>query len=160
MSTPSLLDAVRIVKENERVASDNYAEASRKVDHSRSKVLFEQLSEFEQYHFEKLSALEASLEKSGGFIPYEGKELKLPPIFEIRAAQEPDRKTIMQIISAALDLEEESEKAYSDLANRISDKHGREMFKRLAEEEHKHFQTLTDVYWTLTNLGTWQYSQT
>ncbi len=160
MSTPSLLDAVRVVKENERLASINYAEAARKVYRSRSKILFEQLAEFEQYHYEKLSALEGALENSGDFIPYDGIELGLPPIFEIKAAQEPDRKTLMEIISAALDLEEESEKDYSDLANRLTDNHGREMFKRLAEEEHKHFQTLTEVYWALTNLETWQYSQT
>lgn len=159
MSTPSLLDAVRIVKENERIASTKYAEASQKLIQSKCKVLFEQLANFEQYHFEKLSALEASLEKSGGFIPYEGRELVLPPVFEIKAAEEPERKPLMGIISEALDLEEQSQKAYTELAKRITDPFGREMFKRLAEEEGHHFKTLSEVYWTLTNLGTWQYSK-
>ncbi len=159
MSTPSLLDAVRVVKENERIACAKYAEASRLAGQSKSKILFEQLSRFEQYHFDKLSALEASLEKFGGFIPYEGKELELPPVFEIKAAQEPDRKTLMGIISAALDLEQEAEKAYAELADRITEKYGRDMFKRLSQEEHGHFKTLSEVYWALTNLGTWRYSQ-
>jgi len=42
------------------------------------KDLFIQLSAFEQFHYEKLTALEKSLEESGKFIHYEGKALILP----------------------------------------------------------------------------------
>jgi hypothetical protein len=36
-----------------------------------------------------------------------------------------------------------------------TDKQGHDMFARLAEEEHKHFLILKEVYWTLNNLGEW-----
>jgi hypothetical protein len=74
MSIPNLLDAVRVVKEKERVASKSYAEASRKIKNSMGKKLFEELSEFEKYHYEQLTALETSLEESGDYINYQGKE--------------------------------------------------------------------------------------
>ena len=99
MSTPNLLDAIRVVKENEMRASESYGDAAKKIRHPIGKNLFEQLSEFEQFHYERLTALEKSLEQKGGFINYEGKEFPLPPIFEIKAAEEPNTKSIMTIIS-------------------------------------------------------------
>ena len=40
MSTPSLLDAVRAVKQNEREASDQYAEAAKMITNPGGKTLF------------------------------------------------------------------------------------------------------------------------
>ena len=39
MSTPSLLDAIRVVKENEKIATQNYAEAAKKIDNPLGKHL-------------------------------------------------------------------------------------------------------------------------
>ena len=47
MNTPNLLDAIRIVKENERLAKDMYASAARKIN-TLGRELFERLSEFEK----------------------------------------------------------------------------------------------------------------
>ena len=102
MSTTNLLDAIRVVKENERIASESYANAAKAISHPRGKELFIQLSEFEAYHYERVSALEKSLQDSGDFINYEGKEFPLPPVFEIKAAQESNRKSMMQIIAEAI----------------------------------------------------------
>ena len=159
MSTPSLLDAVRVVKENERIASASYADAARKMSDSMGKQLFQQLSEFERFHYEQLTALETSLVEKGDFINYEGKEFPTPPLFEIKAAQEPDKKSVMTIISEAIDLEKQTEKAYADLAAQTTDPQGYKMFSRLSEEEHKHYRILSDAYWTLNNLGTWTWSR-
>jgi rubrerythrin len=159
MTTTSLLDAIRVVKENEMIASASYADAATKVSNPIGKDLFEQLSAFEQFHLEKLTALETSLELSGEFIHYEGREFPLPPTFEIKAAQEPNTKSTMAIISSALDLEKQSEKAYADLANKVTDKKGHDMFYRLSEEEHKHWQMLSEAYWNINNMGTWKYSR-
>jgi len=158
MSNTSLLDAIRVVKENERIASASYADAALKVTHSIGRNLFEQLAEFEKFHYQILSKLEASLEASGEYINYEGKEFPLPPIFEIKGAQEPNTKSLMTIIRSALDLERQAEKAYAELADQITDAKGHDMFYKLAEEEHKHWRILTEAYWNLTNLGTWKWS--
>jgi hypothetical protein len=158
MSTPNLLDAIRVVKENERIASVSYADAARKVSNPMGKKLFEELSAFEQFHYEQLTALETTLEEKGAFINYVGKEFPLPPRFDIKAAQEPKTKSVMAIVTAALDLERQAEKAYADLAAQTLDPQGHEMFSRLSEEEHKHYRVLSEAYWTLTNLGTWTWS--
>jgi len=159
MSIPNLLDAIRVVKENERIASASYADAAQRISNPMGKKLFEQLSEFEKFHYERLTALETSLEEKGDFINYEGKEFPLPPKFEIKAAQEPSTKSVMSIISAAIDLEKQTEKAYADLAVQTTDPQGHEMFSRLSEEEHKHYRLLLDAYWTLNNLGVWTWSR-
>jgi rubrerythrin len=159
MSTPNLLDAIRIVKENERIASASYADAAQKIRNPVGKKLFEQLAEFENFHYEKLTALEASLEEKGDYIDYEGKEFPIPPTFEIKAAQEPDTKSVMTIISEAMNLERQAENAYADLAAQTKDPLGHEMFSRLSEEEHMHHRLLSKAYWTLTNLGTWTWSR-
>jgi rubrerythrin len=158
MSIPSLLDAVRVVKENERIAKSSYADAALEIRNSMGKELFEELSKFENYHYEKLTALEISLEKTGEFIDYQGKEFPIPPVFEINAAQEPNTKSVMTIITGAIDLEKQSEKAYSDLAVQVTDQKGHDMFRRLAEEEHIHHHILLDAFWTLNNLGVWKWS--
>ena len=157
MNTPNLLDAVRIVKENERLAVESYANAAKKIN-SLGKKLFEQLSEFEKYHYERLTALEISLEESGQFINYQGKELILPPRLEIKFAEEPDHKSLMEIISEARKLERKAEKAYADLAAQLEDPQGHEMFVRLSEEEHKHFEILSEAFWSLNQTGAWKYS--
>jgi rubrerythrin len=157
MNKPSLLDAVRVVKENERIAYTSYADAAQKISHSIGKSLFEQLAEFERFHYEILSTLEASLEESGQFIDYQGREFPLPPIFEIKAAQEPNSKSVISIITAALGLEKTAEKAYADLADQTTDPKGRALFVRLSEEEYKHWRILNEAYWNLNNLGTWKW---
>jgi rubrerythrin len=159
MSTPNLLDAIRVVKENERIASESYAGAAQKISNRMGKELFEQLSKFEKFHYMQLTALEKSLEENGDFINYEGKEFPLPPTFEIKAAEEPNQKTLMEIISEAKELEKQTELAYADLAAKLSDPQGHEMFSRLSEEEHIHYRILTEAYWTLNNLGVWKWSR-
>ena len=157
MSTTNLLEAIRVVKENERIASESYADAAQKISNPMGKELFEQLSEFEKFHYARLTALENSLEEEGNFITYEGKEFPLPPIFEIKAAKEPDQKSVMKIISEAMQLEKKAEKAYADLAVEITDPQGHEMFSRLSEEEHNHYRILTRAYKSLKDTGAWKW---
>ena len=159
MNTPSLLDAVRVVKENERLASASYASAAQKISNSLGKQLFEQLSEFEKFHYDQLSALELSLQGTGDFINYQGKEFPTPPVFEVKAAQDPESKSVMTIITEAMDLEKQAEKAYADLAAQTDHPQGHQMFKRLSEEEHNHYRILSEAYWTLNNMGTWRWSR-
>lgn len=157
MTTPSLLDSIRAVKENERIASESYLAASEEINNPIGKQIFLELSNFEKYHFEKLSNLEKSIEESGQFIDYEGREFLLPPIFEIKASEDPKNKSVITIISQAIELEKQAERVYSNMAVRISDPRGHSMFSRLAEEEHQHYKILREAYWTVTNLGTWKW---
>ena len=157
MTTPSLLDSIRAVKENERIASESYLEASEEINNPIGKHIFLELSKFEKYHFDKLSDLEKSIESSGKFIDYEDREFLLPPVFEIKASEDPNNKSVITIISQAIELEKQAEKVYGNMAARISDPLGHSMFSRLAEEEHQHYKILREAYWTVTNLGTWKW---
>jgi rubrerythrin len=154
-----LLEAIRVVKENERIASESYAAAAKKMNLMIGKELFEQLSEFEKYHYAQLTDLENSLEENGNFITYGGKEFPLPPKFEIKAAKEPNKKSVMQIILEAKELEKQTENAYADLADQITDPLGHEMFSRLSEEEHNHYIILSEAFWNLNNSGVWKWSR-
>ena len=42
VSTPNLLDAIRVVKENERIATESYANAAQQIKNPLGKQLFEQ----------------------------------------------------------------------------------------------------------------------
>ena len=156
MNIPNLLDAIRVVKENEGIASERYADAANMLGQV-GKELFMQLSEFEKYHYERISALEKSLEEKDDYINYEGKEFPLPPIFEVKAAQEPNKKSTMQVITEAMELEVQSERAYANLAAQITDPQGHNMFARLSEEEHNHYRILTGAYTSLKDTGVWKW---
>lgn len=157
MIKPSLLDAIRVAKDNERIASDSYRNAIQEIQHTVGKRLFQELGDFEQFHYEKLTVLEKSLVDEGKYINYEGKEFPLPPLFEIKAATEPGKKSLMTIITQAIGLEEEAKKAYADLADQIDDPLGKEMFKKLSAEEYNHYRLLVEAYYTVNNFGVWKW---
>jgi rubrerythrin len=155
-TVPSLLDAIRIAKQNEKTALDFYATAAGIARNSMFKKLFEQLGEFEVMHYEILGALENSMQASGEFTNYEGKEFLLPPTLVLRTAEEPNSTTIIKVILEAVDLEPQAEHDYAALADQTADPRGHDMFTKLSEEEHKHYRILRDAYWTLSNLGEWK----
>jgi rubrerythrin len=159
MVASTFMDAIRVAKENERIASESYAGAAENLGNPLAKELFLQLSEFEKFHLEKLTALEKSLQDSGEFIRYEGKEFPLPPVFEIKAAQEPDKKSAMHVISEARELETQMRKTYASLADQAPDVRGKDMFTKLAEEEHKHYLILTEAWWSMNDTGAWKWSR-
>ena len=152
---PGLMDGIRIAKDNERAASEFYARAASTAGNSWTRKLFEQLTEFEQIHYDRLTDLENSLRNKGAFVEYAGTEFVVPPEMVVRLPEVPDKSSLMKIINEAVDLEARAENAYNKLADITTDKVGHDMFSRLAEEEHKHYILLKDVYWTLNNLGEW-----
>ena len=158
MSTKNLPEAFNQVRENERIAQKNYADAVRKIRNPMGKFLFQQLSEFAQCNYDQLVVLEKSLEEQGTFIYYERKEFPLPPKVETKAARGPNQKSVMKIVSEAMELEHQAKKAYADLAAQLVDSRGRKMFTDLSEEKHDHYRILKEAYWTLNNLGVWMWS--
>jgi rubrerythrin len=155
----SLLDALRIAMEAEQKAAAFYADAIQKTTNPMGQRLFQQLAEFERYHYQKLAALEKSLRDKGAFIKYEGRDLTLPAPGEIQSAKEAGKMSVMSIITLAIDLEREAENRYAALAEQTADREGHAMFRKLAEEEHFHYRILGDVYWNLNNRGVWDWSK-
>jgi rubrerythrin len=157
MKTTSLLDSVRVVKDNEKKAAEFYADAVEKTGSTAGRELFGELVKFENYHYHWLTVLEKSLKESGNTISYAGREFSLPPLLEPKAAEEPRHQTVLDIIGRALELEREAEKAYAGLAAGITDPQGRAMFKKLSAEEHNHFRILQEASWGLENRKAWRW---
>lgn len=149
MSTPTLLDAVRIVKENERLAQQVYGEASDKVPDKVGKRLFELLCEFEGAHYAQLAKLEKTLEESGEYKNYQGAAFPLPPTLKGDAARPFYQDSLMSAVTAAMDLESRAERVYAELATLTTHAQGRELFFHLSDQEHHHYLVLRDVYWGL-----------
>ena len=150
----TLVDAIQIAMEAEKKAAAFYADAAQKTE-TLGRELLERLAEFERHHYDILAKLEQSLRDQGTFIGYEGKELTFPAPSEVQTTAEPDKMSMMGIITTALKIEEEAEKRYNALAEQTSDPAGQSMFKRLALEENKHHKILKDAYVNLNNHGTW-----
>lgn len=140
------------------MAFESYAESAKNINDPMGKKLFKQLSDFEKFHYERISELEKSLEENGNFINYEGKEFPVPPLLEKSATKKQDQSSVVEIIFEALQLEKEAETAYANLAAQITDPQGHEMFSRLSEEEHIHHRILSEAHWSLTNYGVWKWS--
>ena len=111
MKTTSLLDSIRVVKENERKAAEFYADAAEVTGSPAGRELFGELVKFENYHYHWLTVLEKSLKEKGVPVTYEGREFSLPPVLEPQAAEEPRHQTVLDIISRAMELEREVRKS-------------------------------------------------
>jgi rubrerythrin len=150
----NLLDAIKIATEAEKKASEFYADSAEKAN-PLGRELLEQLAEFERHHYDILVKLEASLREQGAFTEYEGRELTVPAPSEIQTNEEPNKASLMGIITMALDIEKQAKNRYLSLAEQTTDSLGTAMFKRLAEEEQMHYVILTNAYWSLNDHGTW-----
>jgi rubrerythrin len=155
----TLLDAIKIAMEAEKKAAAFYADAAQKTQ-TLGRGLLEQLAEFERHHYAILAKLEKSLRDQGAFIGYEGEELTFPAPSEVQTTAEPDKMSMMGIITTALGIETEAEKRYTALAEQTGDPAGQSMFRRLAQEENKHHKILKDAYVSLNNHGVWAWSET
>jgi len=154
----NLLDAIQMAMETEQKAATFYADAAQEAANPLGRELFDQLAEFERYHYSKLAGLEKSLRDEGAFIEYEGRELTLSVPSEVDN-KEANKMSVMGIITLAINAERDAEKRYTALAEQTSDPDGQAMFKRLAEEEHTHYRILSDEYYNLNNHGVWVWSE-
>ena len=157
MKTSNPLTVICIVKENIRRAAESYAIAAIK-NQELGRNLFKQLSEFEKYHYDRFSALVISLQKKQHFTKFEGREFVLPPILERNIVKEPAHKSLMQIISDAMEIEKQTEKALDEIGDQIPGSQGRRFFNKLSEEEHKNYHILSEAFRTLNQSGIWKWS--
>lgn len=154
----NLLDAIQLAREMEQKASAYYADASAVTANPIGKQLFEQLSEFEMGHERALAALETSLRNQSTYAGYSGQKALTPSRGEVDKIAEPDKMSVMNIISLAMDTERQAEKRYLSLANQAAQKEEvHALFMRLAKEEHLHYRILGEAYWSLNERGVWDF---
>lgn len=152
------IKAVRMAMEAEKEAFQTYSRLEKKTRNPRGKDMFHQLSEFEMNHYQKLKELSKSLEEKGEWIIYEGtsfKKKKSPIKMEVPKGQ--DQLSDMDALKIAIKEEKKARAFYSSMAEITKDPRGKNMFKKLSDEEALHEKILNDQYYSLHNTGVWSW---
>lgn len=151
------LNAVKIAVDAEREAFLFYQSAAEKSTNPRGKDMFRQLSEFEVEHYKKMIHLYLSLKRENKWIFYAGTgEPKARNRIEGSAKGYATNDDI-EALKAAIEKGSEAAEFYRGMAEKTDDPLGKEMFKKLVEEEETHRRLLNDQYFALQNQGEWMW---
>jgi rubrerythrin len=155
-------EALDIAMEAELKAQAFYAQAALEVQDPHGRDLLGRLAAFEQYHYEKLSALARSLAKDGTFVEYEARTIdQFPPLVgkgEAGTTLLEELKDVPGILGKAIENEKIAGEQYRALAQQTADPAGQAMFRDLANEERIHQRILEDEFFSLSNKGIWGWS--
>jgi rubrerythrin len=152
------IKAVKVAIEAEKEAYQNYSKLAKKTKNPKGRDMFQQLSDFEINHYQKLKALLNSLQERGEWILYEGTDLKkraLPTKAAKPKGQE--QLTDMDALKIAIREEKKAQAYYRSMSELAKDPRGRDMYKRLANEEALHEKVLNDQYYSVQNTGLWSW---
>jgi rubrerythrin len=152
------LKAVKVAMEAEKEAYQVYSKAAKKTKNPKGRDMFQQLSEFEMNHYQKLKTLLKSLEEKAEWILYAGtsfKQKNIPLKAEKPKGQE--QLTDMDALNRAIREEKKAQAYYRSMAALTKDPRGKDMYKRLANEEALHEKVLNDQYYSLHNTGIWSW---
>jgi len=152
------IKVVRVAMEAEKDAYQAYSKAAKMTKNPRGKDMFQQLSEFEMNHYQKLKGLLKSLEEKGEWILYEGTSLKNKKIpLKTEKPKGQEQLTDLDALRIAVREEKKAQAYYRLMAELTKDPRGKDMYKRLASEEALHEKLLNDQYYSLHNTGVWSW---
>lgn len=152
------IKAVALAMEAEKNAYQTYSKAAKKTKNPKGRDMFQQLSEFEMNHYQKLKNLFKSLQENGEWILYEGTSLKKKKIpLKTQKPKGGEQLTDMDVLKIAVREEKKAQAYYRSLAALTKDPRGKNMYKRLADEEAVHEKVLNDQYYSLHNTGIWSW---
>ena len=152
------IKAVKVAMEAEMNAYQAYSKAAKKTINPKGRDMFRQLSEFEMNHYQKLKDLLKSLQEKGEWILYEGTTLKRKAIpLKIGKPKGQEQLTDMDALKIATREEKKAQAYYRSMAELTGDPRGKDMYKRLANEEALHEKLLNDQYYSLHNTGLWSW---
>ncbi len=150
--------AVKVAIEAEKEAFQAYSKAAKRTKNPKGRDMFQQLSDFEMNHYQKLTGLLKSLQEKREWILYQGTPLKkktIPLMMEKPKGNE--QLTDMDALKIAIREEKKALGYYRSMAELTRDPRGRDMYKRLADEESLHEKLLNDQYYSLHNTGLWSW---
>jgi len=150
--------AVRVAIEAEKEAFQAYSKAAKRTKNPKGRDMFQQLSEFEMNHYQKLTGLLKSLQEKGEWILYQGTSLKKKTIpLKMEKPKGNEQLTDMDALKIAIREEKKALTYYRSMAELTRDPRGRDMYRRLADEESLHEKLLNDQYYSLHNTGLWSW---
>ncbi len=152
------IEAIKTAMEAEKNAYQTYSKAVKKTKNPKGRDMFQQLSEFEMNHYQKLKEVLKSLQEKGEWILYSGTSLKKKTIpLKMEKAKGQEQLTDMDALKMAIWEEKKARTYYRSMAELTKDPRGRNMYKRLADEEALHEKILNDQYYSLHNTGVWSW---
>ena len=152
------LKAIRVAIEAEKEAFQGYSKAAKRTKNPKGRDMFQQLSEFEMKHYQKLTGLLKSLQEKGEWILYGGTSLKKKSIpLKMEKPKGHEQLTDMDALKIAIREEKKALAYYRSLAELTRDPRGKDMYRRLADEESLHEKLLNDQYYSLHNTGLWSW---
>ncbi|MGZ3591175.1 MAG: ferritin family protein, partial [Thermodesulfobacteriota bacterium] len=152
------LKAIRVAIEAEKEAFQAYSKAAKRTKNPKGRDMFQQLSEFEMNHYQKLTGLLKSLQEKGEWVLYGGTSLKKKSIpLKMEKPKGHEQLTDMDALKIAIREEKKALAYYRSLAELTRDPRGKDMYKRLAGEESLHEKLLNDQYYSLQNTGLWSW---
>jgi rubrerythrin len=152
------LKAIRVAIEAEKEAFQSYSKAAKRTKNPKGRDMFQQLSEFEMNHYQKLTGLLKSLQEKGEWVLYGGTSLKKKTIpLKMEKPKGHEQLTDMDALKIAIREEKKALAYYRSLAELTRDPRGKDMYKRLADEESLHEKLLNDQYYSLHNTGLWSW---
>lgn len=156
MEKTQILDALDRAIRAEHDAQAFYTDAAQTTDDAGGARMFRELAAFEAHHERHLRELKASLENSGAWTRYPAREFSKVPAAEGSTRKGPGgHADALEALRLAIAAEEKAMAEYEFLARGAPDEAGRQMFRRLAEEEAGHRRLLDDQYYHLLNRGVW-----
>jgi len=154
----SKLDAIKIAMDAEMKAHNYYSQSALKASNPKGKDMLSQLASFELNHYNYLKSLLASLEEGKGWISYTGSNFSEAPHSsegKDSSNNEQMKDDVLSILSKAIEDEKNASTYYAKLADETADPAGKQMLKKLSEEEKLHIKILNDQWYGLNNQGIW-----
>jgi rubrerythrin len=152
------IKAVRVAMGAEKDAYQAYSKAAKKTRNPKGRDMFQQLSEFEMNHYQRLKELLKSLQEKGEWILYAGTTLKKKTIpLKTEKPKGQEQLTDMDALKMAIREEKKAQAYYRSMAELTKDPQGKDMYKHLANEEALHEKVLNDQYYSLHNTGLWSW---
>ncbi len=152
------LKAIEVAMKAEKEASQFYSKAAKMTKNPKGKDMFQQLSEFEINHYTRLKALSQSLQEKGEWMLYSGTSFKKKSIpLNIDKLKGKEQLTDLDALKIAIKEEKKAQVYYRSMAELTKDAQGKNMYKRLADEEALHEKVLNDQYYSLHNTGIWSW---
>jgi rubrerythrin len=152
------VEAVKVAMEAEKNAYQSYSNAAKKTKNPKGREMLQQLSEFEMNHYRKLKDLLKSLQDKGEWILYEGTSLKKTAVsLKTQKPKGQEQLSDMDALKIAVREEKKAQAYYQSMGELTQDPRGRDMYRRLANEEALHEKLLNDQYYSLHNTGLWSW---
>ncbi len=161
ISKKAMPKALRAALKLEHKGSAFYLKMSEKTGNILAKRLFDQLAMQEVEHIGRINEIYSAITQGQSWPEPRGKkigylEAEMKKVFaRINHTRSKEKLDNISGMKVAMDMEWYSYKMYQKFVNAAVDGPEKEFFKRMLEEETKHYEALSNVYAYLTNSGDW-----